>query len=124
MGILTEEQKGRISGTIFEQVGEQCQAASEMTNQRYKLVSGLFDSLPSMTEGNPHQTQEDMLLLHDISGDIEDIFNQALKAIAKTRRTVFSSVIDNEVWNQADASGKISKYELIISYCIFNQILD
>ena len=123
MGILTEERKVRVSGTTFEQVGEQCQAASELTNQRRKLVAGLFNPLPVAKEGNPHQTQEEMLLQHDISGEIQDILLQVTEKKI-VRQTIFSSVLDNEEWSQKDASGRISKYELFISYCIFDQILE
>ena len=36
----------------------------------------------------------------------------------------FSSALGGETWSCQDVSGAISKYELIISYCIFDQIID
>ena len=123
MGLLTEEQARKVSGTIFEQVGEQCQAASDLTTKRYQAVTDLFNSLPAVTEGNTHQTNEESLQARDPSGKACDLFEQVINKKV-TRQTYFSSVMDNETWNQKDSSGTISKYELLISYCIFDQILD
>ena len=123
MGILTDEQTARVSGTTFEQVGAQCQAASDLTQQRYKWVTGLYNSLPVKTEGNSPQNYVKMLRENDPSGEGHDILLQVTRNKG-TRQTVFSSVLDTEEWNQKDASGKISKYELLISYCVFDQILE
>lgn len=127
MTSITKDQREWLSSGIFEQFGRQCQAASEMSSAKYGYVTALIECLIEGLGGRTIFPNKEQLIQANPSGEVWELIEKILKKRV-LRQVSIRSILDmaesEEEWNCKDDSGTISKYEMMMAYCIFDQVLD
>ena len=127
MTTITKEEREWLSSDIFQQFGLQCQAASELSTRKYSFVTAIIECLLEGLDGKVISPTKDQLLQANPTGEAWELINKIIQAKV-TRQVRVRSLLDmsesEEEWNCKDDSGTIAKYEMMLAYCIFDQVLD